>query len=193
MDQKTLTGMAIGAVLVFVLGWLYINVVRQDSVSKTDTAFIATSTTAVTTLPKNDAVPTATTPIKNGTPTFKSLLTQKGNYQCDFEQVSDTGVSHNVIYISGGKLRAEFRSTMKGQEGSNLSVYDGRYLYTWREGTTVGTKSLITSLGQLPTAIPKDLTSGTIYGDNYNSVGWQCHTWLVDKTLLTPPSYVTFK
>ena len=75
---------------------------------------------------------------------------------------------------------------------ANLAVYDGRYLYQWHEGTSVGTKMTLTSLSQLPSAIPQDLTSGTIYGSSYNSVGWNCHSWLTDKSLLAAPSYVTF-
>lgn len=189
MNKNTLVGITIATILALVIaGWGYFTLMH--------TAPNTPESKAVTPFSPTKAPP-PTAPASSGTksnPTsFKSVLTQKGNYECDYEQVSNTGKSHNVIYISGGKLRAEFRSTMAGSSGANLSVYDGHYLYTWREGTAVGTRAAITSLGQLPTAIPKDLTSGTIYGDNYNSVGWQCHTWLVDKTILTPPSYMTFK
>ncbi len=127
-----------------------------------------------------------------GANTFKSLLTQSGSYQCDYDQVKESGVSHNVIYIYGGRLRGEFRTSINGNSTANLVVYDGHYLYQWREGTSVGTRNLLTSLSQLPLVIPKDLTSGQIYGTSYESVGWNCHNWLTNKSLLTPPSYVTF-
>jgi len=188
MNQNAFVGITIALILTGIGAWWYTHIAQSQSESPA----VVTATTPAA-VQSSTNTPVAPTPIKNGTPSFKSLLTQKGNYQCDYEQTSTTGKSHNVIYLSDGKLRAEFRSTMAANQGANLSVYDGHYLYTWREGTSVGTKTAITALGQLPTAIPKDLTSGAIYGDNYDSVGWQCHTWLVDKTLLTPPSYVTFK
>ena len=187
MNQNTFIGITIAVLLLIVGAWLYsANMSRNSVATPTDTASSTQTQTSGT--PSTPASPA----VKNGN-TYKSLLTQKGNYQCDYDQVSTSGKGHNVIYLSGGKLRAEFRTTVGATPSSNLSVYDGHYLYTWREGTTVGTKSLVTSLGQLPTAIPKDLTSGAIYGENYNSVGWQCHVWLLDAKLLTPPSYVTFK
>ena len=107
--------------------------------------------------------------------------------------MQSTGQSHNVIYLSDGKLRAEFRTINGNITTTNISFYDGHYLYTWTEGKSTGTITMVTSLGQLPTAIPKDLMSGTIYGNTYNSVGWQCHPWIVDKTDLTIPTYVKFQ
>ena len=183
-------GISITALLILLGIWLY--AMPQTAMAPSDLS--TTTVSGVADMVSTTAAPAKpVAPAIKGGNTYKSLLTQKGNYQCDYSQVTSDGQSNNVVYISDGKLRAEFRSTIKGQEGANLSVYDGRYLYTWREGTSVGTKSLITSLGQLPTAIPKDLTSGAIHGDGVNSVGWDCHTWLVDKKLLTPPVYVTFK
>jgi|SRR6185369_26379 len=126
--------------------------------------------------------------------TYKSLLTQTGSYECDYSSVTATGQTSNVIYIYGGKLRGEFRTISSPDKNSaNLFVYDGHYLYQWTEGTSEGVKTVLTSLSQLPLIIPKDLTSGKIYGDSFVSVGWHCHTWLTNKSLLTPPSYVTFR
>ena len=152
----------------------------------------STAPTSTTPSKTTGTTPKAPSPIKGGS-TFTSVLTQKGNYECDYEQVEHTGQGHNVIYISGGKMRAEFRNISGDVQAGSLSVYDGHYLYAWQEGKSVGTKTVITSLGQLPAAIPQDLTSGRIYGTAYESVGWKCHTWLVDKSLLVPPSYVVFK
>jgi hypothetical protein len=187
MNQTTVMGISAIAIVVLLGVWLYAT--PQTAMAPADMP-TTTAPVAARVVSGTPAKPVTANTSGN---TYKSLLTQKGNFQCDYSQVTSDGQSNNVVYISDGKLRAEFRSTIKGQGGSNLSVYDGRYLYTWREGTSVGTKSLITSLGQLPTAIPKDLTSGAIHGDGVNSVGWDCHTWLVDKKLLTPPAYVSFK
>ena len=122
-----------------------------------------------------------------------SLIAQKGSYQCDYDQVHQSGKSHNVIYLSGGKMRAEFRATTGNITTSVISVYDGVYLYTWTEGLAMGVRTSITSLKQLPAAIPADLTSGTVYGNEFESVGWKCHAWIADKTMLAAPAYVKFQ
>lgn len=140
---------------------------------------------------KAPSVKAPTKGVPNST-TYKSLLTQTGSYQCDYTAVDAKGQSTNVIYLYGGKMRGEFRTTSPGESTANLFVYDGQYLYQWKEGMSVGTRTLLTSLSQLPLIIPKDLTSGAIIGNSYTSVGWQCHTWLTNKALLSPPSYVTF-
>jgi len=159
------------------------------SPGNTPQAPIQNSTTTPAQAPTQN-VPKAPSPITGGN-TYKSLLTQQGNYECDYDQVTASGQNHNVIYISDGKLRAEFHSNTGANAGS-FAVYDGHYLYTWTEGKSTGIRTVVTSLGQLPAAIPRDLTSGQIYGNSTYGVGWKCHSWLVNKSLLVPPLYVKF-
>ncbi len=185
---------SLSALAVFALAvWYFAYPAPQNSQSDAAQA----STQVATTTPTSEPTPVSAPAVKASgkspsANTFKSLLTQTGSYQCDYSQVQSTGQSNNVIYIYGGKLRGEFRTSKNGDTIANLLVYDGRYLYSWQEGSSTGTRTLLTSLSQLPLVIPKDLTSGQIYGTNYESVGWNCHTWLTNKSLLTPPSYVTF-
>jgi hypothetical protein len=150
-----------------------------------------TSTTATTPSTTGKTTKTPTKGVPNST-TYKSLLTQTGSYECDYSSVQGSGQTSNIVYIYGGKMRGEFRNTSAGESSGNLFVYDGHYMYQWKEGSSVGTRTVLTSLSQLPLIIPKDLTSGGIIGDSYKSVGWICHSWLTNKSLLSPPSYVTF-
>ena len=153
----------------------------------------STSSTTTTAQTKAAASPkAAATKAASNSNTYKSLLTQSGSYECDYEQVQSSGQNKNVIYLYDGKMRGEFRTLSSGASTANLFVYDGHYLYQWQEGTSVGTRTVLSSLSQLPLVIPKDLTSGKIVGSSYESVGWNCHTWLTNKSLLSPPSYVTF-
>ena len=164
----------------------------QNTADTATTSTLTTESGAEPTTTKVPAKPADTTKAGSGN-TYKSLLTQAGSYQCDYDQVQSTGKSHNVIYIYGGKMRGEFRTSQAdGSTSANLFVYDGHYLYQWKEGSSVGTRTVLTSLSQLPLIIPKDLTSGAIVGNSYESVGWLCRTWLTNKALLTPPSYVNF-
>jgi hypothetical protein len=98
----------------------------------------------------------------------------------------------SVIYISNGKMRGEFRATAGTVTSANLMIYNGGYLYSWVEGTTVGKKTSINSLADLPAVIPQDLTSGAIYGTSSDSVGWDCHDWLTDNSVFVIPTYVKF-
>lgn len=185
--------MAIGVLMIVVFASWYFGspmnpVLGPNAATSTNAAGMTNDATQVSAEPSQKAAPKA--PAQTAP---KSLLTQKGSYECDYTQVTGSGQSSNVIYMYGGKLRAEFRTrNADGTVTANLLVYDGRYVYEWREGTSSGTRSVLTSLSKLPLIIPKNLTSGQIIGDNFESVGWRCHTWLTNKSLLTPPSYVTF-
>ena len=124
--------------------------------------------------------------------TFQSIITQKGNYECTYESISASTKSSNVLYIADGKIRGEFRTTTGSGSSANLMLYSTGILYTWKEGATTGKKMAISSLSQLPSVIPADLTSGAILGSSANNVSWDCHSWARDPKLLVPPTYVKF-
>lgn len=175
MNRNLLIGIAV--IVLVVLGWW---IFSSPKTSTDNTAQPSADNTTTT---------TGTSGSVTQKQTFKSLITQKGSYLCTYEQVSTSGKSTNSIYIADGRLRGEFRdSNLVG----NMMVYDGVYLYTWKEGTAVGTKMVLKSLAQLPTIIPKDLTSGASFGTNFDSVGWDCHQWIKDAKLLAPPVTVKF-
>jgi len=125
--------------------------------------------------------------------TFRSLLTQSGNNECTYEGLDGSTRISDKVNISGGKMYGEFRTTSAaGIDDNSLIVYDGHYLYTWKEGKATGTKTVLSSLSQLPQAIPADMTSAFILGTASENIGWDCHSWLTDAKKLVPPTYVTF-
>lgn len=134
------------------------------------------------------------TSVKNTVKTevFTSFLPQKGNYQCDYEEVTQNGRSSHVVYLSEGKMRGEFRTYTVSGSISNIMVYDGSNLYTWIEGQTVGTVTTPRSISDFPSIIPKDILSSKVLGSGLNSVSWNCHAWSKVPVLLTKPSYVKF-
>ena len=143
-----------------------------------------------TTQPTETTTPTNTTSSSNTSPnTFKSILSQSGSYECRYEQATSTGQSTNLIYISDGKLRGEFRTI--GAVG-NMMVFDGVSLYVWKEGAIVGTKTQLKSLSELPLVIPKDLTSGTVLGSGIDNVSWDCHQWSKKASSFVAPAEVKF-
>lgn len=137
--------------------------------------------------------PTGTTPAKPTTQLVTNLFPQKGNYECKYEQATQTGRSSDTLYISGGKIRNEFRSLdAQGFGTLNMAVYDGRYLYSWIEGQSKGVMSEPKSLKDIPVVVPTDIHEGKVLGSGYNNVSWDCHAWSPVGTMLTRPSYVKF-
>ncbi len=125
--------------------------------------------------------------------TLGGIFDEPGSYQCDYEQVSGSSRSTNVVYISNGKLRGEFRTRSSTATTASLMVYDGVNLYVWTEGQSTGKVSQPKTIKDLPSVIPEDITSGKILGSSANNVSWNCHAWSKDATKLVKPSYVTFK
>lgn len=185
----------IGAIIVLVVlaigAWLWSSPagVPVTDTTSPDATVPTTPDAGVAGTPK--AAPTPTKPTTT-TAAFKSIFAESGNHECKYEQVTATGRTTNVVRIADGKMRGEFRSTTGNVTKANLLVYSGGILYVWQEGKTTGNSSSITSISQLPYAIPSDLTSGKVLGTNNNNVSWDCHTWIPDAKQLVVPSYVTF-
>jgi len=188
---KTLSAIII--IVLIILGYWYYSYTQITSVATSTSDEISTTSPSVTGATTDTPTPIAKplTVKPKGTNTFVSIFSQTGSHECSYEQVSSSGRSSSVIYIADGKMRGEFRTT-GANPSSNIMIYNGGYLYTWKEGTTAGIKTTIRSVSDLPQAIPKDLTSGAIIGSGIDSVGWDCHEWIKDAKMLSVPSYLKF-
>lgn len=167
------------------LGWWVFYTPKTDTVVPTGTA-TTTTTGGTNTSGTGTNTPTsgATTPN-----TFKSIITQKGSYQCTYNQATQSGQTISTIYIADGMLRGEFRDI---DAVGNMMIYNKGTLYIWQEGKTVGTKTQINTLAQLPAIIPRDLTSSSSLGSGINSVGWDCHQWTKKASLFVPSTAIKF-
>ena len=176
-------------VLIFAFLWLLNPTTENSNATGNNTGNnISTTTLDVKKSTKTNTVPnsTKTTPKSSE---LSSIFPQKGNYECNYEEVTSSQRSTNVIYFSDGKMRAEFR-TLGGS--SNLMVYDGVYMYNWIEGQSKGILSQPKSISDFPAIIPKDITDGRVLGSGLNSASWYCHAWSKDASLLAKPSYLSF-
>jgi len=131
-------------------------------------------------------------PIEGMKVSLGGIFAEKGNYQCDYEQVSQQTRSSNVVYISDGKMRGEFRTSTATGSTATMVVYDGSYLYVWTEGKPTGTVTQPKTIADLPGIIPEDVSSGRILGSSANNVSWNCHAWSRVPSLLAKPTYVNF-
>ena len=182
MNQKSIVW-AVVVVIIVALGVWYFS--ASKSVDTTIQDMTATTSAATTT------GTSATTAAAANANTFHSIFTQSGNHECLYQQVGTSTQTSSIVRIADGKMRGEFRTT-GAVSSANLMIYSGGILYSWKEGTTVGKKSSIKSIADLPQAIPDDLTSGAIFGFGKESVGWDCHDWIKDANAFTIPTYVKF-
>ncbi|MBM3271834.1 hypothetical protein FJY94_00930 [Candidatus Kaiserbacteria bacterium] len=191
----------ISLVILAFLGGIYFTQLREAVpiprlVTDTATTTPEQATTTAQAPQSPAAKPTAGTtatpkaPAPKGTQTYKSLVTQMGNYRCDVEQVSGSSRTDAVVYVSDGKMHVELRPV--GAAGT-IAVYDGRYLYSWTEGMASGIKTQPSSLSQLPFILPANLNTRTTLSSGGSSFTWNCRTWTRDAALFSAPAYVTFK
>lgn len=185
MIKNLLVGLVL-VVLVVVGFWLFKSGKKNAEVIAENT-INSTASSTNTSSSKNSPIKSSIKPAS-----FTSLLPQKGNYECTYQEVSQTSRSSHVLYLSEGKMRGEFRTTTANGASSNIVVYDGNYLYNWIEGQTVGKISQPRSISDFPAIIPKDILSASVLGSGLNSVSWECHPWIKVSSLLAKPTYVRF-
>jgi len=189
----------VGVVVVVLLGVWGVYSARVQT-TPPQSAASPTPTNVVAVVPTSAAssanAPRPTTksgiPIPTNTQTYHSIITQTGSHQCDYTQSNSVGHISGVVYIADSKMRAELRTAGADASVGSLAVYDGRYLYVWKEGQTTGTRTQPSSVAELPLVIPQNLESGSVLGKDNETVSWDCHAWLKDAKLLAPPSYVSF-
>ena len=184
MNKNILWGSA-AVVLVVLVIWM-INISGNDS---NDLAPVATTTKDAVVVPSTKVASTkVSTTVK--TQTFTNILPKVGNYQCDYESVTPTERTINTVYLSDGKMRAEFRTSNANGGASNVMVYDGTYLYTWTEGKSTGTVTQPKSISDFPSIIPRDIVAAKVLGSGLYSASWNCHAWSKVPSMLAKPSYL---
>jgi hypothetical protein len=124
------------------------------------------------------------------TETFTNILPKLGNYQCDYEEVTQSTRSTNTVYLSDGRMRAEFRSRTADGSTNSIMVYDGYNLYTWTEGKSTGTVTHPKYLSDFPAIIPKEIVAAKVLGSGLFNASWSCHPWSKDASMLVKPSYL---
>ena len=194
MTKYSLTSLVIILLLATAGGWWYLR--KAMSVSEHATTTPAVISDSSNLAPTSDSAKKSPSQAPKQpvmlSQTYKSIITQTGNHRCDYDQLSEQGHTTGVVYIADGNMRAELRLVSGETKIGTLVVYDGRYLYTWKEGLTTGIKTQPASVSELPLIIPADLSSKTVLGSGTNSVSWNCHPWIKDAKILVPPAYVTF-
>ncbi len=190
-----------GIAIILIAAWFLAKPQQVVAPSTTEVASsTAATSTATTTAPVPASRSSATRATAPSGPTplqsLQSLVRNMGNTTCSYQQVStgSTARSVDALYISGGKIRGEFRSTTpQGISTNTIMLFNGTTLYTWTEGMISGTASSVHSASDVATLLPQSLGGNKTLGTSDNNVSWDCHPWIPVVSMLTLPAGVTFK
>ncbi len=117
---------------------------------------------------------------------LKDLVTAGVPQKCTFKDESNMN-TEGTSYISGGKVRGDFATTVEGKTSAGHMIFDGKTSYVWMDGTTSGFKMEVD---------PATMNSGdpnNQQGLDFNkSLDYNCAVWIPDAKMFTPPTDVTF-
>ncbi len=188
MNKNIIWG-SVAVIVIVLFAWLLSSGGNTPVPNENTNTSTGQNTNTDTTKPQVATNPKVVTPTI--TQTFTNVLPRLGNYQCDYEEVTQSTRSTNTIYLSEGKMRGEFRSRdAQGNVTASMMVYDGVNLYTWTEGKTTGTVTQPKSLSDFPPIIPKDIVGAKVLGSGLFSASWYCNPWPKDPSMLAKPSYL---
>ena len=120
--------------------------------------------------------------------TLLDLAKSGKSAQCTFAVSGSEGSSSGTTYVSGSKSFTTIKVVSNnGIEIEANSIMDGGWLYSWRVGTTNGTKINIDDIKS------QTNPSSSIEANAANtSVDYKCSPWTVDNSVFTIPSDVQF-
>jgi hypothetical protein len=172
MNMKLIIGIAL---VIFLVGGTGAFVMMRNR-SNTPVAPAADSTTQE----NQTASPTATATKKS----LKDLLTLTGAQKCTFTSTETPEVSDGVVYVSDGKVRGDFTTTVNNVRSQTHVITDQQNVYLWTEGQPTGLKMAI-NVQSTPGA-PGQTIDWNAQAD-YN-----CQPAQVDNSLFEIPTTVKF-
>lgn len=135
----------------------------------------------------NSAVKTgqnAATPATKAS-SLKDLLALGTSQKCTY---SDNG-SQGTFYVSGGKSRGDFTSTVAGKSTGGHMIADGKTSYVWMDGEKQGFKMSLDASAQQQANAPASQSQGV---DVNKQMDYSCQAWSADNSMFTMPSGIEF-
>lgn len=136
---------------------------------------------------KSDS-PLSNSQTSGGMKSLKDLLSSGVAQKCSFSSDGSQGVS----YISGGKVRGDFTSQVSGKTTTSHMISDGATSYIWTDGEPNGFKMTVDP--NQAAEVKNDYTNTSTSGaaDLNQKADYKCSGWVVDGSVFTPPTNVTF-
>jgi hypothetical protein len=122
---------------------------------------------------------------------FSSFLeNDKGSYKCVVNQDVQGIESLGLVYISNGKVRGDFSTSVQGMSIDTSFIVKDGYSYAWNSLTKNGFK--FKASGDKGQVNPGTSTSGT-YSWNAEQIGdYDCQDWNEDSSVFALPTNITF-
>jgi uncharacterized protein YxeA len=129
---------------------------------------------------------------QGGMKSLKDLLSSGVAQKCTYSSTDESGTNEGVSYISGGKVRGDFSTTISGKVTKSHMITDGKTSYIWTDGEKDGFKMTIPDA--TPTSAKTDTSDSEVSteADLDQKMDYKCSAWVVDNSYFTPPTSVTF-
>lgn len=98
-----------------------------------------------------------------------------------------SGTTQGTVYVSGGKMRGDMRTTTNDENVVSHVIVDGTTSYIWMDGQTTGYKMSWDTTTPAPTS-----GAGQTGFDPDSSVDYDCGVWATDASMMAMPAGVTF-
>lgn len=115
---------------------------------------------------------------------LRALMGSGKNQMCTY---TDESGNSGTMYLSGSKVRSDFKSTVNGTVTASHMFTDGTSMYMWSEGAESGMMMALNQTGQAQPG-----SEGQKSVDVDTQVDYSCSPWTVDSSVLTYPSNLEF-
>lgn len=123
-----------------------------------------------------------------GMGTFSELMMRAGSWKCTVTTSIEEAPSTGTVYVSDGKVRADFVSkpaAMGGAEVKSSMIQADGFVYTWSDAYPQGMKLPV------PSSSDPAVSEATAF-DYTQQVDYDCGPWMADGALFTPPAEISF-
>jgi hypothetical protein len=118
------------------------------------------------------------------------LLALGTSEKCTYSDASAPAAVEGTSYISNGKIRTDYSTTIEGKQTSGHMIFDGNTDYVWIDGELTG----ITMEVDTSKNIESNSENATQDGVNINkALNYKCSPWVPDESLFQPPSNIEFQ
>ena len=136
-----------------------------------------------------DATQEAATPKPEGlfSGSFADLLKSADSLECSFVDEADGAKTEGTVYVSGGKVRGNFTSTVEGATVHSSMIQDSESVYVWSEAMPQGIK-MKASVATANDAAPPQ--PGLM--DMKKVMDYNCKPWKTDAAWFVAPPNIEF-
>ncbi|MCX6704265.1 MAG: hypothetical protein NTZ07_02355 [Candidatus Woesebacteria bacterium] len=134
--------------------------------------------------PKTVVAPEATQEQAASPSSLKDLISKGIAQSCTFSNEGSTG----TVYVSGGKVRGDFDTTVDGKVTKSHMIVDANTSYIWSDGQASGIKMTFDA-SATPSAEGATSPGGFDASANMN---YKCGVWVTDSSMFTLPTGVKF-